>query len=379
MKKYFKIKITEYTVLVIFIITTIPCFSQQTQFIKKNHKQSLLQKYSIQLNEMNEIVSLRTMISQHFKVEEDFYIALIYCSPAYFNHSTHSLTKITADTTITAPSSGRVFKEGASLTKFDNYLRIQNTDSYGCENGYRSWVKFNISSLPDSVNVVWVEQHIFCTELHEGFFDYLNYDIRRIDNDPETASPLELWSDVFDGAVYEAGEWVSNPPDWEWCLLDPPAPSDLTAALTSDDWFGLGYMVKCNEDDGDYYAVFKGAQDDLPPYLIIGYNFATDISEASTQIESFALYQNYPNPFNPNTIIKYKIPVESYVELKVYDVLGRDVVTLVSEDQASRIHEVEFNATGLPSGFYIYRIQARELSSNSGQGFVETKKMILLK
>ena len=174
---------------------------------------------------------MRTPVSQHYRVDDNFYIALIYSSPAYFNNENNSLIKITGDTTIVAPASGRVFKAGINLTKYDNGLRIQNTDNYGCENGYRSWVKFDISSMPDSANVVWVEQHIYCTELHEGFFDYLNYDIHRIDNYPDTAGAFELWNDIYDGALYEAGEWVSNPPDWEWCLLDPPAASDLTAAL----------------------------------------------------------------------------------------------------------------------------------------------------
>ena len=351
---------------------------QEKQFKKEDHSQSLLQKYSLQINQANEDLSLRTCTSQHFKVDKNFYVAIIYSNPAHYNYSANSIEKIAADTTIVAPSSGRVYKQGTSLTKYDNGLRIQNTDNYGCENGYRSWVKFNLSSFRDSTNVVWVEQHIYCTELHEGFFDYLNYDIHRVDNYPDTADAFALWNDIYDGALYEAGEWVSNPPDWEWCLLDPPA-ANLTAAIKTDDWFGLGYMVKCNEDDDDYYAVFKGAQDDLPPYLVIGYNYATDVEYQPALVETYALYQNYPNPFNPNTIIRYQLPSASYVELKVFDVLGREIAILISEEQIAGMYEVEFNAAGLPSGFYIYRIQTVDASSGSGTGFIQSNKMILLK
>ncbi|MBE0572335.1 MAG: T9SS type A sorting domain-containing protein [Ignavibacteriaceae bacterium] len=371
MQKSYKKKIKEVIVLISALLLTIPCFPQQEQLQKENKEQSLLGKYSLKINKGNEITTLLTPVAQHYKVDDNFYIALIYSYPASFNYITNTINKVNSDTTIVAPSSGRVFKQGASLTKYSNFLRIQNTDNYGCENGYRSWVKFDISSMPDSANVVWVEQHIYCTELHEGFWDYLNYDIRRIDNDPEPATPLELWSDVFDGAVYEAGEWVSNPPDWEWCLLDPPAASNFTAALVTHDWFGLGYMVKCNEDDADYYAVFKGAQDDLPPYLVIGYDFSTDVVDKTELIESFALYQNYPNPFNPTTTIQYQLPKLSYVEVKVYDVLGREIANLIKEEQSSGIHEVKFDAVGLPSGLYIYKLQTTE--------FIAIKKMMLVK
>ncbi len=85
----------------------------------------------------------------------------------------------------------------------------------------------------------------------------------------------------------------------------------------------------------------------------------------------FVLYQNYPNPFNPGTIIKYAIDSKQYANLKVYDVLGNEVVTLVNEVKEAGIYEVEFNASNLPSGVYMYKLE-------SGS-YVQTKKMLLLK
>ena len=85
----------------------------------------------------------------------------------------------------------------------------------------------------------------------------------------------------------------------------------------------------------------------------------------------FSLSQNYPNPFNPNTRIKYSIPNESKVVIRVYDILGKEIATLVNEEKPSGNYSVEFDASNLSSGVYLYKIQARD--------FVQTRKMILLK
>ena len=85
----------------------------------------------------------------------------------------------------------------------------------------------------------------------------------------------------------------------------------------------------------------------------------------------YNLSQNYPNPFNPSTVISYQLPVIGFVTLKVYDILGREVATLVNEEKPAGEYEVEFNGTNLPSGIYFYQIKAGNYS--------ETKKMVLLK
>lgn len=85
----------------------------------------------------------------------------------------------------------------------------------------------------------------------------------------------------------------------------------------------------------------------------------------------FQLYQNYPNPFNPTTKISWQSPVGSHQTLKVYDILGNEIVTLVDEYKPAGNYEAEFDASGLPSGVYFYQIKAGN--------FIESKKMILLK
>jgi hypothetical protein len=87
--------------------------------------------------------------------------------------------------------------------------------------------------------------------------------------------------------------------------------------------------------------------------------------------DKFELLQNYPNPFNPTTSIQYAISSRQFVSLKIYDVLGNEVASLVNEEKSVGVYEVMFDATGLSSGMYLYKLQAGS--------FVEMKKMILLR
>jgi hypothetical protein len=92
--------------------------------------------------------------------------------------------------------------------------------------------------------------------------------------------------------------------------------------------------------------------------------------------DSYSLFQNFPNPFNPSTKIRMDIPSlvrrgAGVVVLKVYDILGCEIKSLVNEQLVPGTYEVDFDGSNLPSGIYFYRLQAGD--------YVETKKMILLK
>jgi hypothetical protein len=87
--------------------------------------------------------------------------------------------------------------------------------------------------------------------------------------------------------------------------------------------------------------------------------------------DSYALAQNYPNPFNPSTTIRYSIPKSGLVTLRVYDMLGREVATLVDQEQNAGVYSVKFNASGLSSGIYLYKLE-------SGS-FTKTHKLMLVK
>jgi len=89
----------------------------------------------------------------------------------------------------------------------------------------------------------------------------------------------------------------------------------------------------------------------------------------------FLVHQNYPNPFNPTTIIRYDLPKESRVVLKIYNTLGQEVKTVVDGMQDAGFKSVEWQANNLPSGIYIYRLSAEA----DGKSFVDVKKLLLVK
>jgi 1,4-alpha-glucan branching enzyme len=142
------------------------------------------------------------------------------------------------------------------------------------------------------------------------------------------------------------------------------------------------------QSTGKWYEFFTGdslnvtdtgAQISLQPgeYRLYTSKKLPRLSDLITSVQNreiipvrYRLDQNYPNPFNPSTLISYQLPANSFVTLKVYDVLGREVATLVNENQWAGVHKVEFNKP-LASGVYFYRIEAGK--------FVESKKMVLLK
>ena len=101
------------------------------------------------------------------------------------------------------------------------------------------------------------------------------------------------------------------------------------------------------------------------------YTSIASVEENKNEEMHYILSQNYPNPFNPATIISYSIPKTSYVTLKVYDILGREVVTLINEEKHPGGYKVDFNANNLSSGVYFYSIRAGN--------YLETKKMILIR
>ena len=110
----------------------------------------------------------------------------------------------------------------------------------------------------------------------------------------------------------------------------------------------------------------------IPGYeYSVYYNGITDVKEKVTTPSKYTLAQNYPNPFNPSTKISYSLPNASHVSLKVYDILGNEITTLVNQKQSRGTYEVNFDASNLTSGIYFYQI--------STNNFSQVRKMMLLK
>jgi hypothetical protein len=127
---------------------------------------------------------------------------------------------------------------------------------------------------------------------------------------------------------------------------------------------GIAWSVDCWDD-----KIFVA--DSRYGMPIIRNTLLTNIDDQPNVPSEFQLSQNYPNPFNPSTKIKFSIPQSSNVDLKVYDILGNEIETLVNEEKPIGTYEVTWFAANLPSGVYFYQLR-------SGS-FLETKKMLLIK
>jgi hypothetical protein len=133
--------------------------------------------------------------------------------------------------------------------------------------------------------------------------------------------------------------------------------------------FVSGYSNTQNSENNQYNdfitMVFENGN-----VILIG------ISGNNTNIpKEFKLFQNYPNPFNPTTVIKFNVPEASFVEIKLYDIQGRQMQTLVSENMPAGEYQMEFDAKNLPSGVYFYKMN----SQNYSKSYSEVKKMVLVK
>jgi hypothetical protein len=100
------------------------------------------------------------------------------------------------------------------------------------------------------------------------------------------------------------------------------------------------------------------------------YKYTSEIEVVYNNVMNFSLNQNFPNPFNPSTTISYQLSAEGPVSIKVYDVLGRELITLVNEVKQSGLHEVNFDASEFGSGIYLYKMTVNN--------FIQIRKMIVL-
>lgn len=130
-----------------------------------------------------------------------------------------------------------------------------------------------------------------------------------------------------------------------------------------------------NDSDGDGVPFIPESSENLPPIFASEATYdvsnVTSVEDGFSVINSFELSQNYPNPFNPSTVISYQIPTDDFVSLKVYNILGSEVATLVNENKSAGSYNVTFDASNLASGIYLYKIQSGNFSA--------VKKLTLLR
>jgi photosystem II stability/assembly factor-like uncharacterized protein len=203
----------------------------------------------------------------------------------------------------------------------------------------------------------------------------------------------EYLPDIFEGGLF--GLYVTTDSGTSWtdvtsALIQHP-PVYSIAVKGANIFLGThgGGVTISTDNGGNWTQVNGGLIDSVITSLIISDSFLfagtasgvwkrplsemiTDVSPAAKELpRTFLLNQNYPNPFNNGTIISYQLPTQSHVTLKVFDVLGREVATLINKVEEVGYKSVSFDASKLPSGVYFYRIQVGS--------FVQTNKMLLLK
>jgi hypothetical protein len=199
--------------------------------------------------------------------------------------------------------------------------------------------------------------------------DYIFHNFSGVNYSPATVTrPINnrIWVNIdLPFTNVNNGTPIAVSPEWtdvvtiHFDLIDSNVTASLSWLTTSPFW-GIY--------DADNSTLWEGG---------IFENFPTSVEPISEVPLNYQLAQNYPNPFNPSTKIRYTIPTVSGVEgslpvtLKVYDILGNEVATLVDEEKTAGVHEIEFSAANLASGIYIYRLHASE--------FNDTKKMVLLR
>jgi len=183
-----------------------------------------------------------------------------------------------------------------------------------------------------------------------------------------------LWADTSDAVVtlsfVKFGD--ANVVKYYVYQGESPAPATKVDSTTDNSLIitglveGTTYYFRVTALDGQSNeSPFSNGIEITPPFLT-----AREPSDDLLPKE-YSVFQNYPNPFNPSTTIQYELPTNSHVVLRIFNLLGQEVATLVDVEQSAGTYDVKWDASGFSSGIYFYRLQAGE--------FVETKKLILLK
>ncbi|MBK7445085.1 MAG: SBBP repeat-containing protein [Ignavibacteria bacterium] len=178
------------------------------------------------------------------------------------------------------------------------------------------------------------------------------------------------------GNIYVTGYSSGNGTSLDYVTIKYNSNGDQIWKIVYDNGSGISAYdlpkALVLDNTGNIFVTGASTQNISEDFCTIKYTQSVGIRQISSGVpEQFSLSQNYPNPFNPSTKISYELRVTNYVLLKVYDVLGNEVKTLVNEKQNAGTYEVSFDASNFSSGSYFYKLVTN--------GFIETKKMFLIK
>jgi hypothetical protein len=263
-----------------------------------------------------------------------------------------------------------------------------------------SWKPINTGLTHATVNVLSVAgANLFAGTIRGAFVSSDNGSTWNAINGMPVTSVNALTvspNDVSGSTLYagtSSGVFVSTNSGIAWTAINTGLPNYVNAIAIKGSMLFAGTTVGvyCSSNNGESWT---DASSGMPFPIVLTLSIAgTDLlagtknggiwkrplSEMVTAVEKtsperpiqFSLFQNYPNPFNPSTTISFSLPSRAFVTLKIFDVMGRDVSTVVSEEMAAGNYTRSWNASGFSSGIYFYRLQAGTLT--------ETKRLILMR
>lgn len=296
------------------------------------------------------------------------------------------------DDTVYSASDGSIYFIGYQPDGAGNYIIVQSQ-----WNGRLIYIYYmHLTKALINVNDIVLPGQQIAISGNTGFSTgaHLHFEIR-MDSPTSTSRKTrnpELWCAITGmGAIYG---YIPNAPNNTRVNISPdpklrPPYTTFGWALTynfADPYVGPDDVYNENYAIGD---VKPGTYTITAPSMgytrivtvgagqVISADTPTGVNENFVKVDNFKLAQNYPNPFNPATTISFEIAERSFVQLKIYDLLGSEVAVLVDEERGEGIYFENFNASNLPSGVYIYSIVVQ---SNEGKNiFIENKKMMLIK
>lgn len=232
------------------------------------------------------------------------------------------------------------------------------------------------TSFQNELNDFGIWSYFTGIRFQPGFFsEGMNYPLIQPTTTTQFTSPnQDFWYNAYPSSNYFL---QINLPNLEK-LVVILTNSDVNSALNNpNQQFNFSYSLFNDSISGirkisdNYSAYFTADSLDLWSVKEIYNNIVTNFEKEELSLTNYGLSQNYPNPFNPSTKISYTIPTRNYVLLKVFDLLGCEIVELVNEEKSAGKYELNWNAANLPSGVYFYRLQVGD--------FVRTNKMVLKK
>ena len=291
--------------------------------------------------------------------------------------------------TVVSPNGGEIITAGSTyFIEWNSQNVIDVKIEYSTDNGV-NWISI-IDSIPSTGIYDWTVPSTFTTEGRVKISDLTDPNIFDISDQSFTIQSSKVITvispnggEILDGGSEYEIQWSSE--DVEFVKLEYSINNGASWDSITDSTESTGVYLWTVPNILTTQARTKISDISLPsiydasdePFRI---NYVVSVDE-NIMVTDYKLYQNYPNPFNPSTIISWQLPDSKFVILKVYDVLGNEVASLINEEKPAGNFEVEFSATGgsasggnawnLSSGIYYYKLVAGD--------FVDVKKMLLLK